>query len=88
MKIKIALGVLLVSMSSAVFASGQSYDRHDRNDRHSSYDRDRHHSRADRVCVLNGRAYPVGSVVRQYRRVQECERVRGRAMWINRHHGR
>lgn len=80
MKIKVALGVLLLSMSASVFAQ-PGYDRHDR------YDRDRHHQRADRVCFANGKAYRLGSSIRTYKKIQVCERIRGRAMWVsqNRH---
>lgn len=87
MNIKIALGVLLVSMSASVFAQPHSNDR----GRDGYYGRDRHPPRVERACFLNGKAYPVGSVVKKYRRdrgVQVCERIRGRAMWIDRYHRR
>lgn len=76
MKIKVALGVLLVSMSASAFAQPGYHDRYDR-----------HHPKAERICFENGRAYRLGSVIRKYHRVQVCERVRGRAMWVshNRH---
>ncbi len=81
MKIKVALGVLLVSLSATAFAQPGYHDRHDR------YDRDRHHPKVERMCFANGKAYRLGSVIRKYQRVEVCERVRGRAMWVshNRH---
>lgn len=79
MKIKVALGVLLVSMSAAAFAQPGYPDRY----------RDHPHAdrMAERMCFANGQSYHLGSVVRTYHRVQVCERVRGRAMWVshNRH---
>lgn len=72
MKIKVALGVLLVSMSAAAFAQPGYHDRY------------RDHPRAEFMCFANGHGYRVGSVVRTYHRVQVCERVRGRAMWVSR----